>query len=181
MRKFLLSAFAATALLAFGGGARAQVNFPVNAQTGTTYTVVNTDCGKLITLSNASAIAVTLPQASTPAGGGGASGFFYPGCPIQFANIGAGTATITPTTSTIGGQTTLVLNTLQGAMVISDGANYQVQAGGAGPLGQAANFAANGAVATTVTSLGPTGSHTTIQEWLIVFDAAGTKRWIPMY
>lgn len=41
--------------------------------------------------------------------------------------------------------------------------------------------AANGAVATTVTSLGPTGSHTTIQEWMVVIDQAGTTRWIPMY
>lgn len=45
----------------------------------------------------------------------------------------------------------------------------------------AAGFAANGAVATTVTSLGPTGSHTTIQEWLVVKDSAGTTRWIPAY
>lgn len=52
--------------------------------------------------------------------------------------------------------------------------------------GQLLNFAsssiaANGVVATTVTSLGPTGSHTTIQEWLLVKNTAGTSRWIPMY
>jgi formate/nitrite transporter FocA (FNT family) len=43
------------------------------------------------------------------------------------------------------------------------------------------SFVANGAVATTVTSLGPTGSHTTIQEWLQVTDANGVIRWIPAY
>jgi len=48
-------------------------------------------------------------------------------------------------------------------------------------LPNAASFAANGSVATSVTSLGPTGSHTTIQEWLIVYDNNGTERWIPMY
>ncbi len=37
----------------------------VNAQSGTTYTIQDTDLAKLITLSNASAIAVTLPQAGT--------------------------------------------------------------------------------------------------------------------
>lgn len=42
-------------------------------------------------------------------------------------------------------------------------------------------FVANGSVATTVTSLGPTGSHTTIQEWLQVTDANGTIRYIPCY
>lgn len=43
------------------------------------------------------------------------------------------------------------------------------------------SFVANGAVATTVTSLGPTGSHTTIQEWMQVTDAGGTIRYIPLY
>ncbi|CAB4194870.1 hypothetical protein UFOVP1269_11 [uncultured Caudovirales phage] len=34
----------------------------INAQTGTTYTVVASDVGKLITASNAAAIALTIPQ-----------------------------------------------------------------------------------------------------------------------
>jgi hypothetical protein len=42
-------------------------------------------------------------------------------------------------------------------------------------------IAANGSVATTTTSLGPAGSHTTIQEWLQVKNPAGTIRYIPMY
>lgn len=40
---------------------------------------------------------------------------------------------------------------------------------------------ANGTVATTMTSLGPTGSHTTIQEWLTFKNSAGTQRWVPCY
>lgn len=43
------------------------------------------------------------------------------------------------------------------------------------------NWAANGSVATTVTSLGPTGSHTTIQRWLTVRDDNGVLRYIPTY
>lgn len=39
---------------------------------------------------------------------------------------------------------------------------------------------ANGAVATTVTSLGPTGSATTIQGWLAI-KVAGTARFIPFW
>jgi hypothetical protein len=34
----------------------------INAQTGTTYTVLGSDMGKLITFNNAGAIAVTLPR-----------------------------------------------------------------------------------------------------------------------
>lgn len=46
---------------------------------------------------------------------------------------------------------------------------------------QASSFTANGSVATTMTSLGPTGSHTTIQEWLTVQNSSGTVRYIPAY
>jgi hypothetical protein len=40
---------------------------------------------------------------------------------------------------------------------------------------------ANGAVATTMTSLGPAGAHTTIQEWLTWKNAAGVVRYTPGY
>lgn len=42
-------------------------------------------------------------------------------------------------------------------------------------------FAANGTVATSLTSLGPTGSHTTVQEWLQVIDYAGNVRYLPAF
>lgn len=87
----------------------------VNAQTGTTYTYLTTDFRKLVTHSNASAIAGTLPQA-------GAS--FPAGWFMCVQNRGAGVLTITPTTSTIDGAATLVLNQNEGAIVISDGTNY---------------------------------------------------------
>ena len=87
----------------------------VNAQTGTTYTIVSADLGRLITFSNASAVAVTLPQAT---GRFKARWFAY------LQNLGAGTVTITPTTSTINGAATLVLRTGQSATVVSDGTNW---------------------------------------------------------
>jgi len=90
----------------------------VNAQTGTTYTVAASDRGKLTTLSNAGSIAVTLPQA-TSAGGNfpnGWSGFFE--------NIGAGTVTITPTTSTIDGLASITLTQYQSVLIVSNGTNY---------------------------------------------------------
>lgn len=87
----------------------------VNAQTGTTYTVLATDFRKLVSHANASPIAVTLPQASAsfPAG------WWY-----LTVNLGAGEATITPTTSTINGAATLALAQGEGAIIFSDGTNY---------------------------------------------------------
>src|SRR5690606_21862268 len=60
---------------------------PVNAQTGTTYTLVLTDAGKLLTFSNGSAITVTIPANS--------SVDFDAGTVIAAAQLGAGTVTIT--------------------------------------------------------------------------------------
>lgn len=75
------------------------------------------DSRKLVTLNNASAIAVTLPQATTA---GFAAGYYF-----YAKAIGAGTATITPTTSTINGAASLVLASGEGAIIWSDGTNYQ--------------------------------------------------------
>lgn len=58
----------------------------INAQTGTTYTTVLSDAGKLVTLSNASAITLTIPPNSSVA---------YPiGTRIDFIQIGAGQVTV---------------------------------------------------------------------------------------
>lgn len=45
------------------------------------------------------------------------------------------------------------------------------------PFGGA--WSANGSVATVLGSLGPTGSHTTVQEWFTVTDAGGNVRYVP--
>lgn len=89
----------------------------VNSQTGTTYAIQNSDCGKLVTLANGSAIAVSIAQAGS--GGNFAAGWF-----ADVQNTGAGTVTVTPTTSTINGGATLTLLTGQGVRIISDGSNY---------------------------------------------------------
>lgn len=93
----------------------------MNKQSGTTYTFVARDCSKFITFSNAAAVAVTLPQAGT--------GGFLQGCFFDVKNIGAGTATITPTTSKIigasnAGSTSLALPTLSSAHITNDGTDY---------------------------------------------------------
>jgi hypothetical protein len=61
------------------------INLGINAQTGTTYTTVLADNGKLVTLTNAAAIAVTIPLNSSVA---------YPvGAQINMAQLGAGQVT----------------------------------------------------------------------------------------
>jgi len=90
---------------------------PVNAQTGTTYTFVAGDKGKLVNFSNTSSIAVTLPQAT----GSFSSGFFF-----DVQNINTGLVTITPTTSTIDGASTLIVPKGYGLRIVSDGTNWQI-------------------------------------------------------
>ena len=60
--------------------------FAINAQTGTTYTTVLTDEGKVVTLNNSGAITLTIPPNSDVA---------YPvGTRIDFIQIGAGQVTV---------------------------------------------------------------------------------------
>lgn len=109
-----LSAGTAAASMTFPGGT--DFSGGVNAQSGATYTVVSSDENKLLTFNNASSVAVTLPQSTTSGFGQGATFYFF--------NRGAGAVTVTPTTSTINGNTTIVLNQNQGAFIESDGTNY---------------------------------------------------------
>ena len=74
-------------LLAAELDAVATAMIAINAQTGTTYTTVLTDDGKLITADNASPIALTIPPASSVAYGIGTQ--------INIMQLGAGTVTIT--------------------------------------------------------------------------------------
>lgn len=63
-----------------------KINLTLNAQTGTTYTLVLADNGKLVTLSNASAIALTVPTNASVA--------FPTGAIINIQQIGAGQVTV---------------------------------------------------------------------------------------
>lgn len=48
-------------------------------------------------------------------------------------------------------------------------------------FGTASAFSANGSVATVLGSLGPTGSHATVQEFLTVKNSSGVIRYIPAF
>lgn len=100
-----------------------------NPQTGANYTIVTGDCGKLVNLSNGANQVPTIAEAGSV---GFASGWY-----VNVCNQGAGTQTITPATSTIGGAATYVLAAGSAAApvcvsIVSDGTNYQVA-----PSGQA--------------------------------------------
>ena len=64
----------------------ARQNLTLNAQTGTTYTLVLTDNGRLVTLSNAAAITLTVPTNASVA--------YATGAVINIQQIGAGQVTV---------------------------------------------------------------------------------------
>ena len=74
-------------LTAVQQNALATAMIAINAQTGTTYTTVLTDDGKLITADNAAAIALTIPPNSSVA--------FGIGTQINIMQLGAGQVTVT--------------------------------------------------------------------------------------
>lgn len=92
-----------------------------NVQTGANYAFQSTDCGSIVYLNNASNQIPTIAQA-------GSAGFLK-GYYVEACNIGVGTQTITPATSTIGGASALVLPSGSAASpkcanINSDGTNY---------------------------------------------------------
>lgn len=88
----------------------------VNSQTGTSYAILDTDGGGLVTFNNASPVAVTIAQAN--------SSTFVNGWSVKLQNIGAGTVTLTPATSTVNGASSITLKQNQGLELVSDGSNY---------------------------------------------------------
>jgi len=137
------------------------VGVPINPQTGTTYTYVASDRASHVTFSNAGAIAVTLPQAGTTGFG---NNFITSSC-----DIGAGTTTITPTTSTISytngttytsAASTLPLTTGQCATIYTDNTNYFaiLYSGSTGSGTVASGTSGQIAVYTGATTVGSGGS-----------------------
>lgn len=91
-----------------------------NAQTGTTFTAGTVDASVLTTFANAAAVAIAVPQA----------GVAFPNKQwSDYLNLGPGLATFTPTTSTINGQTSWVLQPYQSMRLTSDGSNYAAETG----------------------------------------------------
>jgi len=96
-----------------GSGPLAFANLVLNAQTTTTYTLTSTDVAKLVTLSNASAITLTIPSA-----------VFSTGAVINIQQIGAGQVTIANDgTSSFTGTGTKLRTQYSAASIICTGTN----------------------------------------------------------
>lgn len=107
----------------------------------------------------------------------GATNTYREAARIQFDSAG----TIGDSTTGIGSVTT-IYGTTQGTdstpqptVVITGGSTATFKFAGTGM------FTANNTVATAITSVGPTGANTTVQEWLTIKNAAGTTRYIPCF
>ena len=96
------------------GAAVSTLDLTFNAQTGTTYTLVSTDANnKLVTLSNASAITVTVPN-----------GVFTTGQQINLQQLGAGAVTVqSDGTTVITGTGTATRAQYSAATLICTGTN----------------------------------------------------------
>jgi len=89
------------------------LNLTFNAQTGTTYTLVSGDVNKLVTLNNASAVTVTIPN-----------GVFTTGQQINFQQLGAGQVTFASDgTTTFTGIGTALRAQYSAATLICTGTN----------------------------------------------------------
>jgi hypothetical protein len=95
-------AFTAGAVLTAASLNSAFNQLTTNSQTGTTYTLVLSDQGGLVTLSNASAVTVTVPTNASVA--------FASGTKISLLNLGAGTVTVSGAGVTISGTATIAQN-----------------------------------------------------------------------
>ena len=91
----------------------ATTNLVLNPQTGTTYTLVSSDLNKLVTLSNSSAITLTIPSAT-----------FTTGQQINIQQLGAGQVTVQGDgTSTFTGTGTKLRTQYSAATIVCTGTN----------------------------------------------------------
>lgn len=106
------------AIAAAPAAAQGTVPFQVlNAKTAD-YTFLGSDCSKIIAFSSTGALSATLAQAGVT---------FFTGCYIDVKNIGTAAVTITPTTSTIDGRSSVILAPGAGIRIVNDSANYWTQ------------------------------------------------------
>lgn len=84
---------------------------------------------------------------------------------VQILGVGTG---ISPQINMLGGDTNI-------------GLSFIPKGSGLVQFGNAASFTVNASTATSVTSVGPAGAHTTVQEWLTINNASGVTRYIPCF
>lgn len=150
-------------------------------ETGANPALPSSDQAKVVYLSNGSNQIPTIAQAGT--------GSFTTGWFATYCNIGAGTQTITPTTSTIGGAATLLLPAgsaarPQCANILSDGTNYTLVpqsgtvAAGTSALGTSAIGSA--ACASAVTTSAPGVATTDVVTAGFNGDPTAVTGYVPL-
>jgi hypothetical protein len=154
----LVSAYPAKSLeiAQYIDGFKADLALVQNAQTGTTYSFVAADFTKLVTLSNASPVAVTLPDEATVA--------WPAGTQLRLLNQGAGTVTVAGAVGVTINGTPLTLAQYKGAALIKTGTDTWTFA----PF-------SSGSAAATVSSTTGSPTITTVNgKTVYVFNASGT-------
>lgn len=131
----------------------------VNAQTGTTYTLVLTDAGKNVTLSNASSVTVTVPTFASVA---------YPvGTVINLTNLGAGTVTVAAAgTVTVNGSPLTLAQYTQGQL-LNTASNTWVFTSGP-------TVTAPGLVQVTPTSIANSGGSASLSGGTLTFTGVSS-------
>lgn len=134
---------------------------PVNAQTGTTYAFVAGDNAKLVTFSNTSSVAVSIPAAT---------GNFGTGYWVDLLNLNSGVVTLTPVSGTINGASSVVLSFNGHGRLVSDGTNWNLVGGGLGAA--SSSFGYSGLVVTN-TSGSENTSMTVTANYLSLRNTSG--------
>jgi hypothetical protein len=153
---------------AFGQGTQisgGQMRIVTNPQTGVSYTMTASDCGKLLSLSNSGTVVVTIPQA-------GATGL-PSGCWVDIQNAGSGPANFTATSSLIDGAAGFTLTTNQGLRLFSNGAGYFTQRGQGGAGGASLAVENNGTTQTVRPNLNLIGGA---NATVVCTDNSGASR-----
>jgi hypothetical protein len=152
----------------------------VRATTTTSEALANSDQGKLVTFSNAGAVACTIAQA----GGGGN---FAAGWVASLKNLGAGTLRAQPRLPRLTVPRRVILMPGQGLDLYSDGTNYFTQGGrgtivakgtlalATGAIGSAACTSAQTLTATGVLTTDVVSPHSTAT----LRQLPATYRWLP--
>lgn len=118
------------------------VGILTNSQSGSSYDIQASDCGKGLTFTNAAPVNVGLLD---PASAG--TGYWF-----LVVNLGAGTATLTPASGQINGASYLPLTKNQGALVWTDGVSYYAELGTGSGSGGVTSF--NGRTGTVTLTTG---------------------------
>jgi hypothetical protein len=165
----LVSAYPAKSLeiAQYIDGFKADLALVQNAQTGTTYTFVAADFTKLVTLANASPVAVTLPLESSVA--------WPAGTQLRLLNLGAGTVTVAGDVGVTINGTPLTLAQYKGAVIVKTATNAWVfvpfVSGSAGAT-------VSGTTGSPTTGTGKDGKalYTWTANGSVTFSAAGIVR-----